>query len=161
MLVSVGKTVQEPGWIYHWMEEGKLRVQNTFLITLNKIYYIVYVSYFIYRGRDEKKKRQEFLKQRALSSIKVFALQRVPLVIDREKKAILISAQMQRVEEALFNFNDFSDDPVRAERFSKILRREIEALQSFLNPEEEFLGLARQMIGSFLKKNFQIDINAA
>ena len=60
MLVSVGKTVQEPGWIYHWMEEGKLRVQNTFLITLNKIYYIVYVSYFIYRGRDEKKKRQEF-----------------------------------------------------------------------------------------------------
>jgi uncharacterized protein (TIGR02646 family) len=120
-----------------------------------------YFKYDMNSGVIKPSKRKKFLKQRALSSIKVFALQRVPLVIDREKTAILISAQMQRIEEAMFNFNDFSDDPIRSERFSKILHREIETLQSFLNPQEEYLGLARQMIGTFMKKNFHVDINAA
>lgn len=120
-----------------------------------------YFTYDINSGVIKSSKRDEFLKQRALASIKVFALQRVPLVQDREKKAILISAQMQRVEEAMFNYNDFSDDPVRSVRFSKILQREMEALQGFLLPTEEYLGLARQMIGSFMMKNFQVDINAA
>ncbi|MBC8756312.1 hypothetical protein H2O64_16680 [Kordia sp. YSTF-M3] len=120
-----------------------------------------YFKYDINSGVIKSRKRKKFLKQRALSSIKVFALQRVPLVQDREKKAILISAQMQRVEEAMFNYNDFSHDPVRSKRFAKILHREMEALQSFLNPNEEYLGLARQMIGKFMKKNFQVDIHAA
>jgi len=120
-----------------------------------------YFTYDINSGIIKSKKRSAFLKQRALSSIKVFALQRVPLVQDREKKAILISAQMQRVEEALFNYNDFINDPVRSKRFSKILHREIEALQGFLLPNEEYLGLARQMIGKFMKENFQVDIHAA
>jgi len=120
-----------------------------------------YFKYDIESGVIQPKKRNEFLKQRAVSSIKVFALQRVPLVIEREKKAILISAQMQRVEEAFINYNDFVDDPQRAERFAKVLQREMETLQSFLDPTQEYLGLARQMIGKFMKKNFQVDINAA
>lgn len=120
-----------------------------------------YFSYDINSGVIKPKKRGEFLKQRAVSSIKVFALQRVPLVIEREKRAILISAQMQRVEEAFINYNDFVNDPQRGERFAKVLQREMETLQSFLEPTQEFLGLARQMIGQFMKKNFQVDINAA
>ncbi|QHI34911.1 hypothetical protein IMCC3317_02560 [Kordia antarctica] len=120
-----------------------------------------YFKYYINSGVMKPRKRKKFLKQRALSSIKVFALQRVLLVQEREKKAILISAQMQRVEEALFNFNDFINDPIRSKRFSEVLQRELVVIQDFLKPEEEYLGLARQMIGMFLKKNFQIDINAA
>ncbi|PTX61615.1 uncharacterized protein (TIGR02646 family) [Kordia periserrulae] len=120
-----------------------------------------YFKYDINSGVIKPKKRKEFLKQRALSSIKVFALQRVPLVMEREKKAILISAQMQRVEEAFINYNDFINDPERAEKFGKVLQREMETLQSFLDPKEEYLGLARQMIGKFMKKNFQVDITAA
>ena len=120
-----------------------------------------YFKYDIESGVIQPKKQKEFLKQRALSSIKVFALQRVPLVMEREKRAILISAQMQRVEEAFVNYNDFIDDPERSERFAKVLQREMETLQSFLEPTQEYLGLARQMIGHFMKKNFQVDINAA
>lgn len=120
-----------------------------------------YFKYDINSGVIKTKKRDEFLKQRAVSSIKVFGLQRVPLVIEREKRAILISAQMQRVEEAFFNYNDFIDDPQRSERFAKVLQREMETLQGFLEPTQEYLGLARQMIGHFMKKNFQVDITAA
>lgn len=120
-----------------------------------------YFKYDIDSGVIKSRKRKEFLKQRALSSIKVFALQRVPLVIEREKRAILISAQMQRVEEAFFNYNDFINDDTRSERFAKVLQREMETLQSFLEPTQEYLGLARQMIGHFMKKNFQVDITAA
>ncbi|KAB8153579.1 TIGR02646 family protein [Kordia sp. TARA_039_SRF] len=120
-----------------------------------------YFKYDINSGVIKPKKRKKFLKERALSSIKVFALQRVPLVMEREKKAILISAQMQRVEEAFINYNDFINDAERAEKFAKVLQREMETLQSFLDPKEEYLGLARQMIGKFMKKNFQVDITAA
>ncbi|MEM6686588.1 MAG: hypothetical protein AAF617_12475 [Bacteroidota bacterium] len=120
-----------------------------------------YFMYDIDSGVIKPKQRKEFLKQRALSSIKVFALQRVPLVIEREKRAILISAQMQRVEEAFINYNDFVNDPQRSERFANVLQREMETLQNFLEPTQEYLGLARQMIGQFMMKNFQVDINAA
>ncbi|MEM6719600.1 MAG: hypothetical protein AAF611_09810 [Bacteroidota bacterium] len=120
-----------------------------------------YFKYDINSGVIQAKQRDEFLKQRAVSSIKVFGLQRVPLVMEREKRAILISAQMQRVEEAFINYNDFIDDPNRSERFAKVLQREMETLQSFLEPTQEYLGLARQMIGKFMKKNFQVDITAA
>ncbi len=118
-------------------------------------------EYDIESGVIRAKQTDDLIKKRASSSIKVYSLQRVPLVQKREKKAIEISAQMQRVEEAFLNVDDFYDPAnERTERFVVTLKRELAFLKGFLDDKEEFLGLARQMIGTFLK-NFNIDINAA
>jgi uncharacterized protein (TIGR02646 family) len=97
---------------------------------------------------------------RGKTSINVFVLQRVPLVQSREKILIDIQAQIQRTKEATQNFNIFLDNPDPAMRFyfEKILKRELERLKKFLNPEEQYVGMARQIIGSFLMVNFGIKI---
>ncbi len=121
-----------------------------------------YFKYDIESGVIQPKKRKEFLKQRALSSITVFGLQRTPLVHSRAKKAVRILKQMSRVERRykdLLRAIDDQDDDI-AERQEE-LDWEIEDLHSFLDPAEEYLGLARQMIGEFMQKNFQVDITAA
>lgn len=121
-----------------------------------------YFKYDIESGVIQPKKREEFLKQRALSSIKVFGLQRVPLVHAREKRAIEILKQMSRVERRykdLLRSIDDEDDDITDRQ--EELDWEIKELHTFLNPREQYLGLARQMIGEFMKKNFQIDISAA
>jgi uncharacterized protein (TIGR02646 family) len=92
------------------------------------------------------------------TSIEVYVLQRVPLVQARERVLIDIQAQIQRVKEATHNFSQFLNDPNTALRFyfEKILKRELERLKRFLNPEEQYVGMARQVIGEFLKVNFGI-----
>ncbi|EDP95126.1 hypothetical protein KAOT1_06572 [Kordia algicida OT-1] len=120
-----------------------------------------YFKYNINSGVIQPKKQEEFPKQRALASVKVFGLQRVPLVHARAKKAVQILKQMTRVErrykDLLRAIDDEADDiPDRQEE----LDWEIEELHSFLNPTEEYLGMARQMIGEFMQKNFQLDISA-
>lgn len=93
-------------------------------------------------------------------SIDVYVLQRVPLVQSREKVLIDIQAQIQRVIEATQNFNQFLDNPDPALRFyfEKILKRELERLKKFLNLEEQYVGMARQVIGQFLNLNFGINL---
>lgn len=89
-------------------------------------------------------------------------MQRVPLVHSRAKKAVTILKQMTRVERRykdLLRSIDDEDDDI-AERQEE-LDWEIQELHAFLAPTEEFLGMARQMIGEFMKKNFQVDITAA
>lgn len=100
------------------------------------------------------------LSSKGKTSIDVYVLQRVPLVQSREKVLIDIQAQIQRVIEATQNFNQFLDNPDPALRFyfEKILKRELERLKQFLNLEEQYVGMARQVIGQFLNLNFGIKL---
>ena len=95
---------------------------------------------------------------KAIESIKVYVLQRVPLVLAREKVLIEIQAQIQRVKEAVKNYNENIDDPSTVKKFyfEKILKRELERLKKFTNEEEQYVGMARQIIKSFLRINFGI-----
>jgi uncharacterized protein (TIGR02646 family) len=97
-------------------------------------------------------------KKMAEESIRVYVLQRVPLVQARERKAIQILAQIQRVKEAIKNVSDFADDNSNIKKiyFDKILKKELKKLKQFLSPNEEYLGLAKQIINQFLELNFEI-----
>lgn len=93
-------------------------------------------------------------------SIEVYVLQRVPLVQAREKVLVDIQAQIQRVKEAVINYNDHLSDMDSTKKFyfEKILKRELERLKAFLNPKEQYVGMARQIISVFLDSNFNIKI---
>ncbi len=90
----------------------------------------------------------------AETSIAVYVLQRMPLVQMREKVQIEIKAQMQRVLEALTNLNDHMNSPGPANKrvvLDKVLKRELVRLFMFTNDEEEYAGMARQIIADFIK----------
>ncbi|MCT4261422.1 TIGR02646 family protein [Elizabethkingia anophelis] len=97
---------------------------------------------------------------KAKTSIDVYVLQRMYLVQSRERKLIEMQAQIQRVKEATENYNDIigSSDTTKKFYFERILKRELERLKKFLNPEEEYVGMARQFVGEFLKTNFGFTI---
>jgi len=97
---------------------------------------------------------------KGVTSIKVYVLQRVPLVLSREKLLIDIQAQIQRVKEAVINYNDNLKNIDSAKMFylEKILKRELERLKKFISPQEQYVGMARQVIGDFLFLNFGIAI---
>lgn len=94
------------------------------------------------------------------TSINVYVLQRVPLVLSREKVLIDIQAQIQRVKEALAHYNHYYDNPDTTKKFyfEKILKRELIRLKDFMNPTEQYVGMAKQLVGDFLKVNFGIVI---
>lgn len=96
----------------------------------------------------------------AKKSIDVYVLQRMYLVQSREKKLIEMQAQIQRVKEAIENYNDIigSPDTTKKFYFERILKRELEGLKDFLNPNREYVGMARQIVGEFLNVNFGISI---
>ncbi|MGN6292446.1 MAG: retron system putative HNH endonuclease [Chitinophagaceae bacterium] len=96
----------------------------------------------------------------AKTSIDVYVLQRVYLVQSREKVLIEIQAQIQRVKEATKNYNDIIGDADTTKKFlfERVLKRELERLKKFLNPEEQYVGMARQVVGEFLKINFGLTI---
>lgn len=107
-------------------------------------------GYIIPKAEDDKKKKM------AEESIRVYVLQRIPLIQARYRKTIEILAQIQRVKEAVKNVSDNTDDSTSLKRiyFDKILKKEIKKLKQFLEPGEEYLGLARQIINKFLEENF-------
>lgn len=107
-----------------------------------------------------KRDAHNIISSKGKKSIEVYVLQRATLVQAREKVLIEIQAQIQRVIEATSNFNKFLNSPDPALRFyyEKILKRELERLKKFLNPEEQYIGMARQYIGEFLNANFGINI---
>jgi len=91
----------------------------------------------------------------AETSITVYVLQRMPLVQAREKVHIEISAQMQRVLEAVKNLDASMTTPALNSMrvvFDKILKREIVRLKKFTNDDEEYAGMARQIIKEFIDK---------
>lgn len=107
-----------------------------------------------------KKKADGSLHEKGVTSIRVFVLQRVPLVLSRERWLIDIQAQIQRVKEAFMHYNGQVDskDTVKLLFFEKVLKREMQRLKKFLDPREQYVGMARQVIGEFLRENFEIDI---
>ena len=96
----------------------------------------------------------------AKTSIYIYVLQRVYLVQSREKVLIEMQAQIQRVKEATQNYNDVIGDADTTKKFyfERVLKRELERLKKFLNPEEQYVGMARQVVGEFLKVNFGITL---
>lgn len=92
-------------------------------------------------------------------SIEVYVLQRIPLVQSREKLLIDIKAQIQRVIDAVKNVNDNLDTASSNKRvfFDIILKREMKRLKRFLNEDEEYIAMAKQIILPFLKTNFGIN----
>jgi hypothetical protein len=92
-------------------------------------------------------------------SIEVYVLQRVPLVLAREKVLIEILAQIQRVKEAVKNVDDHVNSDVSVQfYFDQILQREMLRLKAFIEPTEEYSAMARQVVGEFLRVNFGIII---
>ncbi|MFT3825153.1 MAG: TIGR02646 family protein [Chitinophagaceae bacterium] len=96
----------------------------------------------------------------AKTSIDVYVLQRVPLVQSREKVLIEMQAQIQRVKEATQNYSNIVGDPDTTKKFyfERILKRELERLKRFLDLTEVYVGMARQVVGEFLRVNFGIAI---
>jgi hypothetical protein len=93
----------------------------------------------------------------AKRSIQVYVLQRVPLVLARERILIEILAQVQRVKEAVINVNDnlASANTVKF-YYDKILKRELRRLKKFTEPTEEYSAMAKQIVNEFLNDNFGI-----
>jgi len=108
-----------------------------------------------------KKDENGIPKAKGVKSIEVYVLQRVPLVQAREKVLVDIQAQIQRVKEAVINYNDHFFDPDSTKKFyfEKILKRELVRLNAFLNEKEQYVGMSRQVIGEFLLTNFNIKIS--
>ncbi len=92
-------------------------------------------------------------------SIEVYVLQRIPLVQSREKLLIDIKAQIQRVIDAVNNVNDSLDTATSNKRvfFDMVLKREMKRLKKFLDEDEEYIAMAKQIIHPFLKSNFGIN----
>jgi len=91
--------------------------------------------------------------QMAEKSIAIYVLQRMPLVQAREKVYIEITAQMQRVLEAVTNLNDSMSKPDFKDKrvvFDKVLKREMIRLKKFTNDDEEYAGMARQIVNDFI-----------
>ncbi|WP_420573277.1 hypothetical protein [Kordia sp.] len=166
-LESVGKMNQFP----LLKEELRLKTHTEKLKKEEKVRLLInpsiedpeeYFEYDIESGVIRAKKTDDLTEKRAIASIKVYSLQRVPLVHLREKKIVDISRQMKRVEKAMRNVNKFYDEnDEETHSFVEDLKFELGVLKEFIDTEKEFVGLAKQMIGTFLLENFQIDINAA
>ncbi len=93
----------------------------------------------------------------AKHSIDVYVLQRVPLVLARERLLIEVLAQVQRVKEAVLNVNKNLKSSTRVKfYYDKILKRELKRLKKFTEPTEEYSAMAKQIVTEFLKANFNI-----
>ena len=91
-------------------------------------------------------------RRKAETSIQVYALQRLGLVQAREAKIIQIKAQIKRVENALDDFNKhFESSEEERSWYEGILRREMQLLQQFKSPDQEYAGLARYVIDKYFQ----------
>jgi uncharacterized protein (TIGR02646 family) len=88
--------------------------------------------------------------KKAETSIRVYALQRLGLVQAREVRVIQIKAQIKRVEEAIDNLNNYIDSSEEERTwFEGILREEMQLLHRFMDPDQEYAGLARYTIQKY------------
>lgn len=88
---------------------------------------------------------------RAETSIEVYALNREPLVREREQRYLEIARLLKNVERYTKELDAAKDDASR-EKFAAWLRDEFAELERYKRPEEKYSQLARQMIGSCLEK---------
>lgn len=116
-------------------------------------------DYFQYTdiGVIKPKKTEGRMFIMAQKSIFVYVLQRMPLVQAREKVLIEIYAQIQRVIEATKNLDTsmkLEEEKSNRVIYDKVLKRELTRLRLFMNDEEEYAGMARQIIDGFIQKHF-------
>ncbi|MEZ4922162.1 MAG: retron system putative HNH endonuclease [Crocinitomicaceae bacterium] len=104
----------------------------------------------IYPSKDDS--TYEF--RLAETSIHVFALQRLPLVLERKAKWIEVQAQIVRVKEYIQTLNDeiIGGATDLQMRFNLILNRELEILKKMTKSDQQYAGLARQEINNFLRE---------
>lgn len=162
--VTMGKMDQFPladGGVHVQDHELEIQTEESFRLLINPCIENPeeYFKYDINSGVIIPKPTDSKEKKMAEESIRVYVLQRVPLVQARERKAIEILAQVQRVKEAAKNISEhIHSSSVKRIYFDKILKKELKKLKQFLSPNEEYLGLAKQIINEFLKQNFQITL---
>ena len=87
--------------------------------------------------------------QKSETSIRVYALHRLNLSQARHEKIIQIKAQIRRVEQAIKNYNDYSDTAEKRTWFEGIMREEMSALKRFKDSDQEYAGLARYIISKY------------
>jgi len=91
---------------------------------------------------------------KGIQSIETYVLQRVPLVLAREKVLIEILAQIQRVKEAIQNVSDHLQSDVNIQfYYDQIMKREMKRLKRFMEPTEEYSAMAKQVVIDFLTQN--------
>jgi len=88
--------------------------------------------------------------ERANTSIHVYALKRISLIQSREERVIQIKAQIRRVEEAMINLNNhITESNAVVTWFEGILRKELNILHKYKEPNMEYAGLARFLIDKY------------
>ncbi|MEO1514325.1 MAG: hypothetical protein AAFV95_04910 [Bacteroidota bacterium] len=94
----------------------------------------------------------------AENSIRVFALQRLYLVQEREKKLIEILAQINRIRQAVEELNKIIDDnfPVVTTFYQERIEKEVRKLLGYTRKEEAYAGMARQYAYEFLRGEMQM-----
>jgi len=91
-------------------------------------------------------------RRKAETSIQVYALQRLGLVHAREAKVIQVRAQIRRVEKAIDDLNKYFDSSEEERTwFEGYLRKEMQILQRFKDPDQEYSGLARHIIRKYFQ----------
>lgn len=94
----------------------------------------------------------KFGQKKAETSIKVYALQRLGLVQEREAKVIQIKAQIKRVEYAIYNFSKHYESSHEERTFFEgVLRKEMQLLRQFQDADQEYAGLARHIIRRYFQ----------
>lgn len=92
-------------------------------------------------------------RRRAETSISVYALQRLGLVLAREARLVKIKAQIRRVEEAIEDFDAHIDDPQELRTwYEGVVREEMETLSRYQDADQEYAGMAREVIGRYFKE---------
>lgn len=95
----------------------------------------------------------ELERAKAEASIETYALHRLALTMVRKEKLIEIRAQIRRVEEAIANYNRYSDSSYEERiRFDTILEREMRILKQYKSPSAEYAGMARFIIDTYFEK---------
>lgn len=116
-----------------------------------------YFTYDIDTGAIVAKETSEFVKNRALSSIHVYALHRAQLTHQRNKRIIEITRQIERVQREFHNIDNALSEAQKL-AFEETFAKEYDILLEFIDPKTDFVGLARMLIGQFLEENFGMSL---
>jgi hypothetical protein len=91
-------------------------------------------------------------RRKAEKSIQVYALQRLGLVQAREAKLIQIKGQIRRLEYAIADLNKYFESSEEARTwYEGIVRKEMQQLIRFQDPDQEYAGLARYIIRKYFQ----------
>jgi hypothetical protein len=86
---------------------------------------------------------------KAVISIEVYALNREPLIKERERRFLEIAFHLKNVERLAKELDEAKDNALR-ERFDDWLKEELRWLEKYKRPEEPYSQLSRQLIDSSL-----------